>query len=258
MSVLKIKSGNTWESVTVIKGDKGNTGDDGFSPVVEVEEITGGHTITITDAEGDHSFNVMDGSGYTETDPTVPSWAKASTKPTYTASEISGLLDMFYPVGSFYETTDDSFDPNTAWGGTWERESEGLVHIGSGSGYTAGATGGATASATSDHTLTTSQIPAHTHGSKSLVGTFQVRRGGTDGSTDVVGRPYTGIVSTDQTGSTVAASIATSSNQSHVRDVITINATHEHTSVGGGGSHNHGSVSTMQPYVVVNRWHRTA
>lgn len=26
--------------------------------------------------------------GYTETDPTVPDWAKASTKPTYTASEV--------------------------------------------------------------------------------------------------------------------------------------------------------------------------
>lgn len=63
MSVLKLKNGNVWESVTVIKGDKGDTGDDGFSPTVEVEEITGGHTVTITDAEGDHSFNVMDGSG---------------------------------------------------------------------------------------------------------------------------------------------------------------------------------------------------
>ena len=29
--------------------------------------------------------------GYTETDPTVPSWAKASTKPTYTASEVGAL-----------------------------------------------------------------------------------------------------------------------------------------------------------------------
>ena len=28
---------------------------------------------------------------YTETDPTVPSWAKASTKPTYTASEVGAL-----------------------------------------------------------------------------------------------------------------------------------------------------------------------
>lgn len=31
--------------------------------------------------------------GYTETDPTVPSWAKASTKPTYTAGEVGALPD---------------------------------------------------------------------------------------------------------------------------------------------------------------------
>ena len=29
--------------------------------------------------------------GYTETDPTVPSWAKQATKPTYTASEVGAL-----------------------------------------------------------------------------------------------------------------------------------------------------------------------
>lgn len=32
-------------------------------------------------------------SDYTETDPTVPSWAKASSKPTYTASEVGALPD---------------------------------------------------------------------------------------------------------------------------------------------------------------------
>lgn len=31
--------------------------------------------------------------GYTETDPTVPAWAKAATKPTYTASEVGALPD---------------------------------------------------------------------------------------------------------------------------------------------------------------------
>lgn len=30
---------------------------------------------------------------YTETDPTVPSWAKQSSKPTYTASEVGALPD---------------------------------------------------------------------------------------------------------------------------------------------------------------------
>lgn len=37
----------------------------------------------------------------------------------------SGLLNMFYPVGSIYQTVDDGFNPNTRWGGTWELIEEG-------------------------------------------------------------------------------------------------------------------------------------
>lgn len=139
-------------------GEDGAKGEDGFSPVVNVTPISGGHTVEITDANGTKSFNVMngvngsggDGSGdmimsvydtngngvvdnaekfdgktvdyfatanhehseyapvehthdeyapaehthseylkeFTETDPTVPTWAKAASKPTYTASEV--------------------------------------------------------------------------------------------------------------------------------------------------------------------------
>lgn len=36
-------------------------GEDGFSPVVTITEITGGHEVTITDAVGDHAFDVFDG-----------------------------------------------------------------------------------------------------------------------------------------------------------------------------------------------------
>lgn len=43
------------------KGDPGEDGADGFSPTVSVESIEGGHKVTITDAEGAHEFNVMDG-----------------------------------------------------------------------------------------------------------------------------------------------------------------------------------------------------
>lgn len=32
-----------------------------------------------------------------------------------------GFLDKFYPVGTIYETLDSTFDPNTAWGGVWDR-----------------------------------------------------------------------------------------------------------------------------------------
>lgn len=44
-------------------GAPGADGEDGYSPTVSVEAITGGHRITITDADGDHIFDVMDGTG---------------------------------------------------------------------------------------------------------------------------------------------------------------------------------------------------
>ena len=43
------------------KGDPGSAGSDGISPVVSVETISGGHRITITDAGGSQSFDVLDG-----------------------------------------------------------------------------------------------------------------------------------------------------------------------------------------------------
>lgn len=44
-------------------GVKGDKGDDGFSPVITIVPITGGHRVTVTDAEGSESFDVMDGQG---------------------------------------------------------------------------------------------------------------------------------------------------------------------------------------------------
>lgn len=37
-------------------------------------------------------------------------------------SENQSQLDFFYPVGSYYETSDSTFNPNSRWGGTWENE----------------------------------------------------------------------------------------------------------------------------------------
>lgn len=39
------------------------------------------------------------------------------------------LLDFIYPVGSYYETSDISFNPNTAWGGTWLEDTKGRVTV---------------------------------------------------------------------------------------------------------------------------------
>lgn len=38
----------------------------------------------------------------TETDPTVPSWAKASTKPTYTASEVGAIASPASPANGAF------------------------------------------------------------------------------------------------------------------------------------------------------------
>lgn len=46
--------------------------------------------------------------GYTETDPTVPSWAKASTKPTYTASEVGALPSTTVIPSKTSDLTNDS------------------------------------------------------------------------------------------------------------------------------------------------------
>lgn len=47
---------------TITKGDPGEDGQDGVSPTVETASITGGHRVTITDANGTKTFDVMDGS----------------------------------------------------------------------------------------------------------------------------------------------------------------------------------------------------
>lgn len=79
----------------------------------------------------------------------------------YIDKKISDLLNMFYPVGSIYETMDSSFDPNKKWGGTWERI-KGRVLIGvdeNDSDFnTAEKTGGE-----KTHTLVVSELPQHKH-----------------------------------------------------------------------------------------------
>lgn len=79
----------------------------------------------------------------------------------YIDKKISDLLNMFYPVGSVYETMESSFDPNKKWGGTWERI-KGRVLVGvdeNDSDFnTAEKTGGE-----KTHTLVVSELPQHTH-----------------------------------------------------------------------------------------------
>ena len=66
------------------------------------------------------------------------------------------VLDM-YPVGSIYQTTSSTFNPQTAWGGTWERIKDRFL-LAAGDTYTGGSTGGE-----ATHKLTTREMPSHAH-----------------------------------------------------------------------------------------------
>lgn len=72
------------------------------------------------------------------------------------------ILDMFYPVGTVYETTNKDFQPSTAWGGTWELLPAGVALRQAGTGVD-GSQGIGTKYGTDKETLTVPQIPDHWH-----------------------------------------------------------------------------------------------
>lgn len=59
-------------------GPKGEKGDDGFSPTISVQNIVGGHTLTITDVSGTKTVNVMNGADG-DTGPQGPKGEKGDT-----------------------------------------------------------------------------------------------------------------------------------------------------------------------------------
>lgn len=65
------------------------------------------------------------------------------------------LADILHPVGELYLTTDNNFNPNITWGGTWEKLSHDayLKIVTNNAGETTGTT--------SNHTIPLSSIPAH-------------------------------------------------------------------------------------------------
>ena len=122
---------------------------------------------------------------------------------------------FLYPVGITIATFDPT-NPGTYWGGTWERTGEGKVMLGASDDYPAESTGGE-----ATHTLTKSEMPAHSHRPSKTSGYFHcyIGSGGTDGfTTGSSGKAYT---STEE--------------------------------VGGGAAHNN-----MMPYISVYTWRRTA
>ena len=132
------------------------------------------------------------------------------------------LIDLFYPVGSYYETSNTSFNPNTTWGGTWVEDTNGKVTVAYDSTQTEfdtiGETGGS-----KTHTLTTQEMPSHRHGF------YYAAQNGSDWG---ISLNWNAVAPGGRSGGGTGQGIDYE---------------------GGGKAHNN-----LQPYVVVKRWHRTA
>ena len=165
-------------------------------------------------------------SGISQEGTNYPATYEDYVPPGAVARALIDIFNLVYPIGSYYETTDTNFDPNVQFGGTWELEAEGLVHISSGTNYAVSDNdqdGGEV-----EHTLVTAEMPKHEHPAYC----------NWSGSSSVGGNWKLSMVNTTNGGSGVWF------YSSGLKDKGL---------VGDDQPHNN-----MQPYKIVNRWHRTA
>lgn len=86
----------------------------------------------------------------------------------------SKILLAAYPVGSVYLSVNQT-NPNTLFGGTWERMTDGFLFCSSGAGGTQGnlqgsaKSGGPSTNTSGATTLTVDQIPSHRHTSQNIL-----------------------------------------------------------------------------------------
>lgn len=159
----------------------------------------------------------------------VLSVEKGGTSATTAAGAVQnlGILDIVYPIGSIYVST-NSTSPAALFGGTWTQIKDRFL-LGAGDSYTNGSTGGK-----ATHTLTINEMPNHDH---------TVRTTRTESYPAYWHSTHTG--STDSSKGWAYLSTAGSAN-SGVGSLYV-------EKVGGGAAHDN-----MPPYLAVYIWQRTA
>ena len=166
--------------------------------------------------------------------PLAPTAAAGTNTPQLatTAFVREEILSRVYPVGSIFTTVtayaDSAAVVAVIGGTTWVAFGAGKVLVGVDTGdsdfNTIEETGGAKTVTTGSTTLTISQIPSHTHT------IHDTDHNNTPDSTDTTATEY----------GNYSASSGTSG------------------ATGGGGGHTHPDTSTVQPYITVYFWKRTA
>lgn len=187
------------------------------------------------------------------------------------------IFKLIYPVGSIYMST-SSTNPSSYFGGTWIQWGSGKVPVcvnTSDSNFnTVEKTGGASTHThsqgnTGSHTLTTSEIPAHTHtrGTMNITGDIEFRAyNGSDNNLIYAQHgALEGRTLTTWSGSHDA--IADKMKTNGKREKVSFDASKtwsgSTSSVGGSGGHTHtnpntNSASSLPPYITCYMWKRTA
>ena len=180
------------------------------------------------------------------------------------AGSFIGLIDFFYPVGCYFETSDTSFDPNVSWGGSWALETPGQVHVSAGTGYTiSGALSNTSDGGEKTHVLTPGEtaMKDHSHTINHGHGFTQPTVNGgshTHSVSDFYNRNVYKYNANDTNARFQAFSSSTGYDGGHTHSVSGGAVTNHSGSSGGQTAANGSAHNNMQPYIIVNRWHRVA
>lgn len=169
------------------------------------------------------------------------------------------ILNFFYPVGSFYFSTDKDFDPNNKWGGTWENITGAFLFADSIDSEEIGTKVGDLNSSFSveieNHTLDSSNLPEHQHSINNLTGQTESSGGASvSGSVSVSGQHSHDFSGTAQSGGShrhdIPEVITTTSSTGRVQAGTNRQWTNwSDLQTAFGGAHTHtvtGTISTEQ------------
>ena len=242
-----------------------------YDAIADIEVLNDNADIIDNMFDGTHLVESVNGvtptGGAVDIDLGVTSVNGQTGDVTITERSVKQLIDIIYPVGTYYETTNANFDPNVAWTGTtWQRITDGRVLIAGGGDYSVGSNYGE-----KTHKITTSEMPSHNHAASTAnngahthgPGTMEIT-GYHDASDD--DSSYSG-------GAFYYSSRATSHNNQapggQTNSVVNFKASRNWTGrTTSDGNHNHSvtvgntgsgtAMSLVQPSKAVARWLRTA
>lgn len=159
----------------------------------------------------------------------------------------AGIINFIYPIGTYYQTDNENFNPNIEWlGTTWELLNDGRFLLGSSPDYPVMIDNTSNIGGKATHTLTEAQLPKI---SKSIATSKDSH------VHNIAYRTFTATGIKNQSGTSFCKPIS-QSNDSIEGRVNSSSDEHAHTvkvEFGSGSAHNN-----MPPYRVVNIWHRIA